>query len=638
MIPASTSRVPFSLSTLLAVENINTRQRELSRVSNELATGRRLNLPSDDPADAIRATLLQRSNEEKEQYRRNVIQGSTAIANVDASLRSFSDAIDSARSLSVALVDGTRDIAERAAGGIQVNALIDQLLNESNRKFLDNYPFASGDPSKLPFRKVGNFIEYTGSPADLLQSLQGSAELFPIAVPANFAVGVFSQAGEGTPLTPDLAGATRLRDLNSGEGIEPGLIEIDTGSGPAVLVDLSTADSIQDVVDIVNNDPTLSGLSFTIGLAANGRSLAVTAGPTTSVTIRNVDGGTTASDLGLNVVNLTIPGVGSDLQPVVTAATPLSLLNNGAGVDTSQPLVITNGPYSASIDLSGTTTVQEVLNRINTAGVYVRASINEQGTGINVLNSLSGSAFSIVENSQTGAVAQGLGILTTNLSTNLADFNDTSGVNLRDGKDIEIFVADGSVFQIDLEGALTVNDVKQIIESQTGGKATVSINPQGGLAITDTTSGTNAFTVQNIDDSQAASDLGIAGTTAGGGTILGTNAHQARVKGIFDTLIRIAGGLSDNDIPQVNLALEQLEGDETRLGYVRGSIGAVLQTLDATRAALTADITRGTEEASFLVDADLSETTTKLALQQVALQAALASGGRLLQGSLLDYL
>jgi flagellin-like hook-associated protein FlgL len=48
-----------------------------------------------------------------------------------------------------------------------------------------------------------------------------------------------------------------------------------------------------------------------------------------------------------------------------------------------------------------------------------------------------------------------------------------------------------------------------------------------------------------------------------------------------------------------------------------------------------AQLTKDTTE---LVDADLSETVTKLAAQQTALQAALASGGRLLQGSLLDYL
>ena len=162
---------------------------------------------------------------------------------------------------------------------------------------------------------------------------------------------------------------------------------------------------------------------------AAGNGLAVTAGPNSTVSISNVGGDTTASNLGLALNNATIPAQGTGLNPEVTLTTPLSLLNGGQGVNTSTPLVIENGSDTASIDLSSAVTVQDVLNKINGAGIGVLAQINSSGTGINVLNNRSGSAYSIVESSQTGTVASDLGIQTTTLSTPLSSLNGGAGVS-----------------------------------------------------------------------------------------------------------------------------------------------------------------------------------------------------------------
>jgi flagellar hook-associated protein 3 FlgL len=167
---------------------------------------------------------------------------------------------------------------------------------------------------------------------------------------------------------------------------------------------------------------------------------------------------------------------------------------------------------------------------------------------------------------------------------------------------------------------------------------TVGFNPLGGLQLTDNTSGSGPFVVQDIDDSQAASDLGIAGSTTGGGTILGANNHQARVKGIFDTLLRMRDALQNRNVNELSVAATQVDSDQTRLLGARGSLGAQLQSLDQLDSRMADELAQLTLDTTQLVDADLSETVTKLAAQQTALQAALASGGRLLQGSLLDYL
>jgi flagellin-like hook-associated protein FlgL len=635
--PVGNGRVPFSIQSQMAISNITRRQKELTDVATELSTGRRLRLPSDHPADAIRASILQRAKEQQLQFRSNIQQGTTSLSIVENSLRNFSDGLDAAKSIAIGVVDGTKSDADYQAAKVQIDSTIDQLVTVANQKYLDRFAFAGGSPTTAPFKRDGNGIVFTGD-SSVLESLQGLGQLFPASVTADSSIGVFSSAGYGSALSPDITGATRLADLNRGSGVERSSISINTGVGSPVVVALGNADSIQDVVDIINNNPTLSGQGFSVAINASGQGLRVATGPTASVTISNVNGGTTASDLGIVFTGASIPATGANVNPIVTNTTPLSALNGGSGVNTSEPLVINNGPYSASIDLSGATTVQDVLNAINSSNVRVKAEINSSKTGINVLNTLSGSAYSIVENSATGRVAQDLGILTTNLDTALADFKGRSGVDRRTGPDIRLSVADGTSYDVDLDGATTVRDVKARIETETGNRVTVSINPVGGLRLTDNTSGAGSFVVSDIDDSQAASDLGIVGQTTGGGTILGTNNHQARVKGIFDTLLRMRDALQNRDVNELSVATTQIDSDQTRLLGARGSLGAQLQSLDQLDGRMADELAQLTKDTTELVDADLSETVTKLAAQQTALQAALASGGRLLQGSLLDYL
>lgn len=637
ILPTGSSRVPFALTSLNVIGNINARQTQLTRTANEVATGKRIQLPGDDPAGAVKASIIQRTIEQQQTYLSNIKQGSNSLTFADSLLSNFSDAIDTAKSTALSAADTTKTGAEYAAAADQIDSLIQQLVGTANNQYLGSYALAGGEPKVKPFTYDGNYVTFNGD-SSFTQSLQGSDSLFPSTIPADGTIGAFSTAGYGGPLNSNINGATRLRDLNAGEGVSLGEIQVSTGTGSPVVIDLSNADSVQDVIDIINNDPTLSGQGVTVGLNSSGNGLAVSAGPNPTISISNFGGSSTATDLGLVLNGATIPADGSSLTPRVTATTPIALLNNGIGVDTSQPLVIRNGSDTASIDLSSAVTVEDVLNKINSAGIGVQAAINSDGSGINVLNRRSGTGFSIVESSQTGSVAGGLGIPTSNLSTQLSDFNNGAGVNTIEGPDISINVADGSSFQIDLSTAKTIGDIQQLIQTTTGGKVTVDPNPQGGIRLVDTTSGSASFTIANVNGSNTASNLGIAGTTAGGGAILGTNVDQPHVSGVFDTLIRLRNALRNQDQSAIQVAGGLLDNDQARVSFTRGAIGARLNALDALSTNITNNVTSLTKQNSDIVDADFTETTMQLNIQQTALQAALAASSKLLQQSLLDYL
>lgn len=222
----------------------------------------------------------------------------------------------------------------------------------------------------------------------------------------------------------------------------------------------------------------------------------------------------------------------------VNPSTPLSQLNGGAGVPRGKISITDRSGATATVDLSAAQTIDDVVNDINqTAGIHVQASLS--GNSL-VLTDKSGSTSGnlIVQDIANGSTAAGLGIagsvasntLTgTNLvslsgSTQLSTLNDGNGVGTAQGvPDFNITLKDGTVFAVQLGSATTLQNVLDDINnnSQNGGKLTASISGTH-LVLTDNTSGPGTLTVNALNGSSAAKDLGILGTEQGGGVLTGS--------------------------------------------------------------------------------------------------------------------
>jgi flagellar hook-associated protein 3 FlgL len=156
----------------------------------------------------------------------------------------------------------------------------------------------------------------------------------------------------GGDLDPGITLQTTLASLNGGTGIGStvgtGLV-INNG-GETHTVDLSTATTIEDVFNLIRTaDPNLN---LGINEARNGLAISSRiSGADFSIGENN--GGSNAAGLGI---------------ATFSASTPLSELNYGRGVDvnSSNKLQINRRDGSTiNIDLSGATTVQDVLDKIN---------------------------------------------------------------------------------------------------------------------------------------------------------------------------------------------------------------------------------------------------------------------------------
>jgi flagellar hook-associated protein 3 FlgL len=281
--------------------------------------------------------------------------------------------------------------------------------------------------------------------------------------------------------------------------------------------------------------------------------------------------------------------------------------------------------------------VQQLLNQINSAGIGVHAQINATGTGIDVLNSVQGTTMTISENG--GTTAADLGIRSFSASTQLADLNGGKGVSTVPGNDFSITTADGAVTNFDLNAPLTVQDVINQVNAQSGGKVTASFATTGnGIVLTDNTAGGATLKVTPLNFSSAAKDLGLLASPASGNTITGSDVNPISTPGIFTDLQKLRDSLRSNDTAGITDAAQGLASDQSNNTVTRGTVGARVQELTSRSGRIDDENTATKALLSQLQDVDMTTAITQFQTLQNSLQATLQTTAKTLNLSLLDYL
>lgn len=132
-------------------------QRGLSRYSQlqqEVATGRRINRPSDDPAAALRILPLRNDIRGLEQLSGNVSLARETLDTSTASLEDASALMQRARELTTQAANGTLSNADRQSIGAEVEQLLNQMVGIANSRRGDRYLFAGTNNGDAPFELV----------------------------------------------------------------------------------------------------------------------------------------------------------------------------------------------------------------------------------------------------------------------------------------------------------------------------------------------------------------------------------------------------------------------------------------------------------------------------------------------------
>lgn len=209
----------------------------------------------------------------------------------------------------------------------------------------------------------------------------------------------------GVDLDPMLTARTRLADLNGGAGVNLGGGLTIRNGGEAVALDLSAAQTLEDVVNLINE----AGIGAEASISADGRGIDVFNRLSGADLRIEENGGVAADALGIRSMH---------------GGTRLSELNDGRGVETlpgDDFRITTSDGTTIDVDVDGVGTLQELIDRINAqGGGAVTAALRGTGNGLLIADNTNGAGRIRIDRINHSPAIDGLGLNVTTSSSTLA--------------------------------------------------------------------------------------------------------------------------------------------------------------------------------------------------------------------------
>ncbi len=393
-----------------SLANIFRLSKNLEKTQLRIATGKRINKLSEG-GDRIKEILNFRSDiSQTNQFLRNINQGELLLNIADSALGDIIVQLNRAKEIAVSQANAVATATTRGFNAIEIDNIVSQIVSLGNIQIKNKFIFSGRSVLTAPFSANASGAVYFGDKNELIVEVDKNSTLGSTIVGSDVL---------GSDMDPIIDGNTLISDLNKGSGISPGSFSITDRAGNTATVTITAGSTINQVINAINS--SLSNITASINSSTS--SILITdnsSNPSQNLVISDIGTGRTAFDLGIvGKVDGNITGL--DLDPRMTASTPLSLMNNGQGLTLATSISIINGAASGTVSLSAASTVGDVINTINSSSFNVTATINSAGNGL-VVTSNSSSSSAIVTDLGSGTSAADLGIMGKNniLTTLLA--------------------------------------------------------------------------------------------------------------------------------------------------------------------------------------------------------------------------
>jgi len=161
-------RVTSNLISNTVVENLRRNIERLQHIQNTVATGKKVNKPSDDPVQMGNILEFRQKVSSIDQYGQNIEYGRSWLNMTDATLGSVDTLLIRVKELAVyqsteTATDSTRDMAAE-----EVRNIYDQMIQLANTSLGGRYLFAGHQTDAAPFSRDGSYnATYAGDTGEI---------------------------------------------------------------------------------------------------------------------------------------------------------------------------------------------------------------------------------------------------------------------------------------------------------------------------------------------------------------------------------------------------------------------------------------------------------------------------------------
>lgn len=349
-----------------------------------------------------------------------------------------------------------------------------------------------------------------------------------------------------------------LSQINDGNGISTvtGLddIQITASDASTIDINLDSAQTVGDVVDLINNHGSNGG-KVTAAITSDGKLSLTdnTGGVATTFEVTALNSSLAARELGIQKTGPggTITGaLSGGLNSVLLRSLNGGVSSSGTVLNAGQVYFEDGAGGNTTIDFSSAETLDDVIDIINGNGaIQIEASLDDTKTGIQIKDTSAASGTAIEIQDVSGNLASFLKVEATlaeskhtvssgsldlkyiNEETSLSTYAK-NGTAVSSGS-IRITDRDGVSFNVDLSDAETTKTIGDVLTkindaaTTAGAKLNARINDTGdGFVVESTGGSTFDVKVEDLSGGTVAQDLGISGS--------GTTSVESRQITVID--------------------------------------------------------------------------------------------------------
>lgn len=252
-----------------ALQILQRRQAEMSRSQTQMTSGKRVNLPSDDPTAAARAERAFIAQQRITAEQRSVDVSRNAMVLVESAMGQAGELLHSSRDTLLSAANGSYGAEERKALAVQLTQLRSQLLAVANQTDgAGGYIFGGQGTTGAPFLDTAAGVVFAGTGG---QGQLSVSEQMPTSVDGE-SVWLRVRSGNGVFETDAAPGNTGSGYIQPGSVVDPSLL---TGGSYTVTFTVAAG-----VTTYLVNPSGVSG-NYTDGgsIVVDGMSLAVGGAP-----------------------------------------------------------------------------------------------------------------------------------------------------------------------------------------------------------------------------------------------------------------------------------------------------------------------------------------------------------------------
>lgn len=171
-------RVATSTIYSQGVTAINTQNFNLNKTMLQVATGKRIVTPADDPAGAAKVLGLNQAQSRTEQFQENIDILKSSLQIEETSLSGISSILQRVRELTIQANNDTYDATQRAAIGLEIEEHFEAITGFANTTNGNGgFLFGGFNNQDIPFEIIGGVVNYKGDQGQQLLQISATRQV-----------------------------------------------------------------------------------------------------------------------------------------------------------------------------------------------------------------------------------------------------------------------------------------------------------------------------------------------------------------------------------------------------------------------------------------------------------------------------